>query len=141
MALRASIRSALIGAAMAAGSLQSQSTSAAVARTKSSTCSVRLQLVGTIPDTLDRAAVCAIATTALHFVGKGGARHLGIVPRDTIRLTRYTIVKYDLPYAPPKGLERVWLVEFALDGSRSLAVSIDRLTGHTFAAFSEPIQK
>ena len=103
-------------------------------------CNHRLRIIPIGPNRLTNEDACTLVTTALAYVGRGGAREIGVQARDTANLDLATISANDIEDLDTHAVQHEWVVEFALPGGKhSLAVTLDRVTGKPDAKLSEPI--
>lgn len=103
-------------------------------------CNSRLNVLRRGPDQVSVSAACALATTALLFVGRGGAREVGVQPSDTGKLELAVVSTFDIPYPRGEPTRHEWVVSFALPSrTQSLAITIDRVSGALDAKLAEPV--
>ena len=83
---------------------------------------------------------CVLATTALAYIGSGGAREVGVQAADTANFDLATISTSDIEDLDSHAIQHEWVVGFRVPGAKySPVVTLDRVTGKMEAKLSEPI--
>jgi hypothetical protein len=93
-------------------------------------CNQRL-VIATTPENMTGATACALATTALDYVGDGGARSIGVVPDDTARLSHASVQELvELPKDDAPIIDYYWQIALsAPDRIHHVRIRISRVTG------------
>jgi hypothetical protein len=103
-------------------------------------CNQRIIIQPPLPfDSMPRAVACTLMTSAVQFVGRGGAVSAEVQPSDTAQFTEAAVSTFDLRY-PDGPRQLYWLVEFGPPvRGHSLVIRIDRVTGDFEAKWTEPL--
>ncbi len=101
-------------------------------------CNRRL-VIATTPEGMPSATACTLVTTALDYVGGGGARSIGVVPDDTARLSHASVLELvELPKDDAPIIDYYWDVALsAPDRVHHVRVRISRVTGKLTAERGE----
>ena len=112
-----------------------------ISKLKKDGCNSRIQIIRTIPDTLNPGTACLLATAALNFIGGGGAKSIAVRATDTSQMTR-AIVTSNAVSSPDAPTDYYWDIGFDLPArNMSVSVRIDRRTGAFDAKLAEPIRR